>query len=139
MKNLILFLLMIATLTISCSKQSQSDLLPNQTVNFGVGSDFQIRMPGAMSSTIQSISLNGSVVPAGSNDVISLVFLPKGSEFCDTITVGPDIRIQNLNPMYFRNIDGTNVLIGRILVNKMVLKNLVFSGNLSFVYNQYNP
>ena len=37
MKKLSFFLILMAVLTISCKKQNQTDLLPHQTVNFGVG------------------------------------------------------------------------------------------------------
>jgi|WetSurMetagenome_2_1015567.scaffolds.fasta_scaffold193283_1 hypothetical protein len=134
MKKIGFFLAILAILAVSCKKQSQSELQPHQTVSFGVGSDFEIRMPGALPNTIKMISLSGNLQPLTGEENISLVFLPKGSEFCDTIAVGPNVKIDNLNPMYFRYIDGKNVLVGRILVNHQVLKNILFSGNLSFIY-----
>jgi hypothetical protein len=136
MKKLTFFLALMAILTISCKKQSQSDLLPHQTVNFGVGSDFTITMPGVLPGTIKMIALNGGLQPVTNQDVISLLLQAKGSDQYDTIMVGPNITIDNLNPAYFRYTNEGNVLKGKILVNKMVLKNLVFEGRLSFIYQK---
>ena len=135
MKKLTFLFFLMAILTISCKKESQSDILPHQTVSFGVGSDFEINMPGVLPGTIKMIALSGGLQPVTGEDVISLLLQAKGSDEYDTILVGPNIKIDNLNPGYFRYTKDGNVLKGKILVNNMVLKNLVFDGKLSFIYH----
>ena len=134
MKKLTFLLFLMAILTMSCQKKSQSDLLPHQTVSFGVGSDFEIKMPGVLPGTIKMIALSGGLQPVTREDAISLLLQAKGSEEYDTISIGQNIKIDNLNPDYFRYTKDGNVLKGKILVNNMVLKNLVFDGALSFIY-----
>ncbi len=135
MKKLTFLLLLMAIFTISCQKKNQSDLLPHQTVTFGVGSDFEIKMPGVLPGTIQMIALSGGLQPATGEDVIRLLLQAKGSDQYDTIVVSQNIQINNLNPNYFRFTKDGNILKGKILINNMVLKNLVFDGVLSFIYH----
>jgi hypothetical protein len=138
MKKLTFLLAFLAILMVSCQKQTQSDLLPHQTVSFGVGSDFEIKMPGVLPGSLKLIALNGGIQPASNEDEVILLLQAKGSEQYDTIMVGPNIKIDNLNPDYFRydSDKKENVLKGKILVNNMMLKNLLFDGNLSFIYNK---
>jgi len=135
MKKLIFLLFITSIVTISCKKEKQADLLPHQTVSFGVGSDFEIKMPGVLPATIKLIALSGGIQPVTAEDVVSLLLQAKGSDQYDTILVGPNIKIDNLNPDYFRYSNDGNVLKGKILVNNMVLKNIVFNGALSFIYH----
>jgi len=134
MKNLSYLLIVLAVLTVSCKKAKQSDILPHQTVNFGVGSDFEIKMPDALPGTLKMIALSGAFQPVSKSDNVKLLLMAKGSDQYDTISAGPNVSIDNLNPDYFRYTKNGNVLKGKILVNNMELKNLVFEGALSFIY-----
>jgi hypothetical protein len=136
MKKLTFFLFLLAIFTTSCQKKDQSEYLPHQTVSFGVGSDFEIKMPGVLPGTIKMIALSGGLQPVSGQDIVSLLLQAKGSDQYDTILVGQQIYITNLNPDYFRYSNDCNVLKGKILVNNMVLKNLVFNGALSFIYQK---
>lgn len=135
MKKSLFLLVLVALFAASCQKKNQSDLLPHQTLNFNAGSDFEIKMPGALPERIKMIALSGFLQPVYTGDKVCLLLKAKGSEEYDTISINQNFQIDELNPDYFRYSAENNVLSGKILVNNMVLKNLVFEGRLSVIYH----
>lgn len=141
MKTKFILVILIGIFAISCQKKEQSEVLPHQTVNFSVGPDFEISMPGALPETIRMISLNGIFQPVGVNDHLALVMKHRGSEDFDTIYLKTECNIENLDSDYFKFADGKNVLRGKILIRHNDLwrdcysDELTFTGQLSIIYN----
>ena len=93
-------------------------------------------MPDVLPGTIKMIALTGGLNPVTREDNVSLLLKAKGADYFDTIPIGQSVKIENLNPDYFKYTKDGNVLRGKILVNNMTLKNLVFEGTLSFIYQK---
>jgi hypothetical protein len=141
MKTKCFLVVLIGLFIVSCQKRDQSGLLPHQTVDFSVGPDFEISMPGALPETIRMIALNGDFQPIGEQEEVALVLQHKGTEGFDTILLKSKFRIENLDNDYFKFINGRNVLKGKILIrNNSSWRDgkageLTFTGQLSIVYN----
>ena len=141
MKTKFILIVLIGLIVLSCQKKEQSGLLPHQTVDFTVGSDFEINMPGALLQSIKMITLNGDFQPLGDHCEVALLLKHKGSEDLDTIIVKSGFRIENLDTDYFKFNNGQNVLKGKILIRnsnswrECTAGELTFQGQLSIIYN----
>ncbi len=141
MKTKLILVVLTGLVVLSCQKKEQAGLLPHQTVDFSVGSDFEINMPGALPESIRMIALNGDFQPLGDLDEVALLLKHNGSEGLDTIIVKSGFRIVNLDTDYFKFINGQNVLKGKILIRnsnswrECIAGELSFKGQLSIIYN----
>jgi len=136
-----ILILLLGLIIWSCQKKNETELLTHQSVNFSVGPDFEISLPGALPETIRMIALNGEFSPLGGQEEVALVLLHKGSEYFDTLQLKSGFRIENLDSDHFKFINGKNVLKGKILLrNSSTWRDckageLTFTGQLSIIYN----
>jgi|GEM_PF-2983059 len=141
MKVKLIVFLLLGLIIWSCKKKDETELLPHQTVDFSVGPDFEISLPGALPETIRMIALDGEFSPLGSQENVALVLLHRGSEYFDTLQLKSGFRIENLDSDYFKFINGKNVLKGKILLRNSSswrdckAGELTFTGQLSIIYN----
>jgi len=136
----ILFLL-LGLVTWSCQKKNETELLPHQTIDFNVGPDFEIIIPGILPETIRMIAIDGEFFPLGGQEEVALVLVHNGSEYFDTLQLKSGFRIEHLDSDYFKFVNGKNKLKGKFLVrNSSAWRDcktgeLTFTGKLSIIYN----